>query len=155
MYVQNKGSWGSCKNSKPEIRLNKSNLWILSMDWQRVFEVCLSVSASRRPSPGFTIGARSIPCMRAPSAAASSRTLWRVATWPSYIWPDWEKPLGGLQIPSLWISNQIPQLLCPEPENRASASSPPTLCSSAGQSHLFPFNTTLPSVTLENRRCFS
>jgi len=61
----------------------------------------------------------------------------------------------GPQTPSLWISNQIPQLLCPEPENRASASSPPTLGSNAGQSHLFPFNTTLPFVTLENRRCFS
>lgn len=57
MHLQNKYSWGSCKNSKHEIQLNKSNLRILSTDWQRVFKVCLSVFASPRLSRGFTIAA--------------------------------------------------------------------------------------------------
>lgn len=158
MHLQNKYSWGSCENSKHETQLNKSNLRILSTDWQRVFKVCLSAFASPRLSRGFTIAARSIPCMRAPSAAASAPTLQVCGIelrGPVNVLPDWEKPLEGPQLPSLWISNQIPQLVCSEPKNRASASSPPSLCSSAGQSHLFPFNTTLPFVTLENRRRFS
>lgn len=100
-----------------------------------------------------------LPLLHASSFSSSEHPnlagMWHTATWPSYLLPDWEKPLVGPQIPSLWISNRIPQLLCSEPKNRARASSPPTLCSSAGQSHLFPFNTTLPFVTLENRRCFS